>query len=257
MLNGRENELMLNIQRSASYYGEPWPNRIEEDRPYLEHLVELGLLAYGRFGGEQCLNLTESGKNFTIPVERIDSVGSKHLGVDEKITLELQRETGIDSFIETGSFKGGTSAWAANHFRHVITIEGMPGRWWKTWNNTLGQLSNVATLLGESGDLLPRILSVLQVPAIFWLDAHYCTTNHDEQKQGLSVCPVMHELLAINAHACAHLHVIMVDDARLFGIEKGWPREDVLLSELRKYDRQCILYEDVWYAIPAGLTFPK
>lgn len=184
-------------------------------------------------------------------------MGSKHLGPDFEITLALQKESGIDTFIETGTYKGMSSAWAADHFKIVVTVEGMPDRYWKTWHNTLGDKSNVMMLLGDSWDALPKVMKFIQTPAIFWLDAHYCTSNNNEQREGLQVCPVMQELLTINAHPCAHLHILMVDDARLFGNEQDWPREDVLLSELRKHDRQCILYEDVWYAIPAGLTFPK
>lgn len=180
-------------------------------------------------------------------------MGSKHLGPDFEITLALQKESGIDTFIETGTYKGMSSAWAADHFPTVITIEGMPDRYWKTWYNTLGSVPNVMMLLGDSWEVLPKVLRFVQVPALFWLDAHYCTTNQQEASAGLQVCPVMHELLTINEHPCAHLHIIMVDDARLFGVEKGWPSEKVLLSELRKHNRRCVLKDDVWYGLPSGL----
>ena len=177
-------------------------------------------------------------------------MGSKTLGTNHEITLALRDASGIDSFIETGTWKGGTTTWAAQHFPNVITCEGMPGRFWKTWHNALKGMPNVMPLLGESADLLPKVLDMMRTPAIFWLEAHYCTSNKEERSQGLNVCPVMHEILAINMSPCAHLHILMVDDARLFGVEDGWPTVAELTEVLEMHGRIVILYEDVFYAVP-------
>ena len=180
-------------------------------------------------------------------------MGSNHLGPNWPILQALKNESGIDTFIETGTWKGGTSKQASSLFEYVITIEGMPGRWWKTWNNTLCSLPNVASLTGDTVSVLPFLLHAIEVPAIFWLDAHYCTTNQEERSQGLTTCPVLKEIEAINNHRFAPWHVILVDDARLFGVEEGWPLVDDLLPALQQHGRQTWIHEDIWYAVQPAL----
>jgi hypothetical protein len=181
-------------------------------------------------------------------------MGSKHLGVDHDLTLAIKNELGIDTFIESGTWKGGTSLWAAEHFDEVITIEGYPARFYKTWRGFRHSAPNIMFLLGDSRTLMPALMTFLQVPAIFWLDAHYCTSNEQEADAGLDKCPIMYELMAINKHKLAYLHPIMIDDVRMFGNEGGWPRREVVMSELCQFNRRVIEFEDVWYALPEGCS---
>jgi hypothetical protein len=182
----------------------------------------------------------------------------KLMGMNPPLALAIRDNLGIDTFIETGTWRANTSVWAAQNFKEVRTLEGMPGRFYKSWSTYHTQYPNIMFQLGDSKTLLAQHMACLQVPALFWLDAHYCSSNEEEAGAGIVKCPVMHELLAINGHKLAHLHAIMVDDARLFGVESGWPRPDVLLSELGKFGRNVALYEDVYYGLPqgCGVTIP-
>ena len=43
-------------------------------------------------------------------------MGKHQMGPPAVLTLALQKRLGIEDFIETGTFHGNTTAWAAGHF---------------------------------------------------------------------------------------------------------------------------------------------
>ena len=83
---------------------------------------------------------------------------------------------------------------------------------------------------GRSTDVLKKILSTLDQPAVFFLDAHdldYPGVDNSLWKEE-DACPVLSELEVIGSHHIKN-HVIMVDDLRMFEIDhysedsKFWP----------------------------------
>jgi len=50
-------------------------------------------------------------------------MGYIQMGVPQELVLCLMKEMSIPVFVETGTFRGGTTFWAANHFEKVVTIE--------------------------------------------------------------------------------------------------------------------------------------
>ena len=82
-----------------------------------------------------------------------------------------------------------------------------------------GNLKNAEFLLGDSAEVLPKVLEDLHEPALFWLDGHFSggITARDP-----SVTPILLELEHILKHPTKG-HVILIDDARLFGSD-GYPK---------------------------------
>ena len=74
-------------------------------------------------------------------------------------------------------------------------------------------------LEGDSAGALPFILSKLKAPAVFWLDAH---ASGGETARGAIETPIESELAAILNHPIK-THVILIDDAREFGMGKDYP----------------------------------
>lgn len=90
---------------------------------------------------------------------------------------------GCKDFIETGTYRGGTSLTVARSFSDmaVWTIELDPDLFAQAATRFEG--SSVHNLLGDSVSLLPQILPTLRPRPFFWLDAHIspCNVAHGSQ----------------------------------------------------------------------------
>ncbi|HWV47791.1 MAG TPA: hypothetical protein VN039_17475, partial [Nitrospira sp.] len=74
-------------------------------------------------------------------------------------------------------------------------------------------------LHGNSASMLPLALASIKQSTLFWLDAHY--------SGGITACgdqhsPILLELEHIFRHPIRG-HVIVIDDARLFGADSAYP----------------------------------
>ncbi len=88
--------------------------------------------------------------------------------------------------------------------------------------------TGAAVWCGDSGEMMPFVLRYLDVPAIFWLDAHL---NEEYDGRQERMCPLLDELAAIRAWPHAAESVVLIDDIRLFG-EPGWPTREELATLL-------------------------
>ncbi len=116
-------------------------------------------------------------------------------------------------FIETGTYRGDTLDAVKHHVAKAWSIELAP---------ELASLArvrfavdaNVEILCGDSALLLPRVLDDLYEPALFWLDGHW--SMGETAKADDSETPILAELDAVLGHRSRD-HVVLIDDARLFG----------------------------------------
>lgn len=156
-------------------------------------------------------------------------------GVHETLALELREKYGINIFIETGTHSGFSSLWAAHNGFVVHTVEVSNDR----WENLAFAFRNEPEIhfyRGDSRTILPTILEEVKEPAIIFLDAHFA--------QSVSGTPIMDEIKAIKN--CPVKHIIMIDDARLFGVGKDWPIIQNVLDALKDTGRDKVyVYQDV------------
>jgi hypothetical protein len=143
--------------------------------------------------------------------------------VKQDILLRYQKQRRFSTFIETGTFTGEMIHAMRPHFARLISIEMAPAIFEATKRRFAGD-ARVELLLGDSGVLLPRVLSTLNHPALFWLDGHYMggTTARADQDS-----PVRAELTALLHHPVRR-HMVLIDDARLFTGTDGYPTIDEL-----------------------------
>jgi hypothetical protein len=87
--------------------------------------------------------------------------------------------------------------------------------------------AHIEIIEGDSAKKLAEIIPRIDGSALFWLDGHYSAgiTGRGEED-----CPIWGELASINGKL-PHPYVIIVDDARCFGVNEGYPT----LGELRAY----------------------
>lgn len=131
------------------------------------------------------------------------------------IRLQLLNDYAVGTtFIETGSMEGWTMHTALEYgFETMHGIELMQ-KYYDFSVDLLKNHNNIHLWLGESPDILPKIVENLTEPATFWLDAHASGPSIPGGKYG--GCPLVQEIEAISLSPCKD-HVIMIDDTRLLG----------------------------------------
>lgn len=180
-------------------------------------------------------------------------MGSYHMGPPEALILALQKQLGLEDFIETGTYRGDTAAWAGRHFSRVTTIELSPA-YHAAASARFQSQPSVRAICGGSAAVLREVVPALARPALFWLDAHW--SGLDTAGQGAE-CPVLEEVACINASPYAH--VVLIDDARLFCAPPPrphraghWPDLVTVAGALHAVGRRhVVLTKDVFVAVPA------
>src|SRR5882724_7917824 len=137
-------------------------------------------------------------------------MGNIRMGPPDTLIAALQARLGFGDFVETGTYRGNTAAWAAGQFTRVTTIELSPAFHAAAQERFRGQ-PGVRLLRGESSAVLREIVPTLTGPALFWLDAHWSGLDTVGRE---AECPLLAEIAVINA--ASPVHTVLVDDARLF-----------------------------------------
>jgi hypothetical protein len=118
-----------------------------------------------------------------------------------------------DTWIETGTYRGDTTAWLAKEAAHVWSIEPEPTLA-KAAMERFADNDKVTIAEGLSEDRLPEILAQVEGPVSFWLDGHFSAgVTH----RGPADTPIREELAAIEEHLPRLGQVrVLVDDLRCF-----------------------------------------
>lgn len=137
-------------------------------------------------------------------------MGIVSTGIPRELTLRLAAAVGSKAFVETGTYRGGTTRWAAEHFARVYTIE-KASTLFDAFSPELARLPGVRTIFGDSRNVLPEVMKEIgDEPALIWLDGHWSggdTSGLEDE------CPVLEELQCL-AHRPSD--IILIDDARFF-----------------------------------------
>jgi len=155
-------------------------------------------------------------------------MGAVTFGIPKKMVLLIKEYFSIEVFVETGTFKGKTSVWAAGIFRHVYTIENSK-ELFDSVSRTLRKYRNIHTLFGNSALQLRKVIAEIKQPSIFWLDAHWCggsTYGNDDP------CPLLDEIQIIKQSQ--YSHILMIDDARFFLKPPPHPQDSDLWPGLKE-----------------------
>ena len=136
----------------------------------------------------------------------------------QSLILRYAKKYNIKSLVETGTYRGDMLQATKRYFDILYSIELSK----KLYHNAKKRFlydSNIKLIHGNSGEKIKEVLKVLKQPAIFWLDGHY---SSGDTALGDKITPILDELN--NIFNCNNYeHIILIDDARLFGVEKDYP----------------------------------
>jgi len=180
-------------------------------------------------------------------------MGLADFGLPHELVEHLAAEHKLTSFFEAGTYYGESSAWAAQRFAAVKTVERAP-MLYAIARVKLARLPNVALEFGDSRTVIEQSLPSLP-PTLFWLDAHWCGGQTAGEFD--AECPLLDELKLLAP--ALDRHFLLIDDARLFAMPpppphkaEAWPCLaeifDVLRSQHEPYITIC---RDVIVAVPA------
>lgn len=153
--------------------------------------------------------------------------------VKQQLLLGLARRHRLRFFVETGTSFGDMVQMMIPHFDRIWTIE-LGDRLHAEAVEKFRNARKVELIHGDSGRELGRLISRLEGPALFWLDAHWSggARRGATSARGERDTPVLEELEHI-LHAADARHVVAIDDARLFGTDPEYPTVDQVAALVR------------------------
>ncbi len=128
------------------------------------------------------------------------------------------KQFGCPVLIETGTFRGHMIAAMLDSFEEIHSIE-LSDELFAKAQQRFADNRHVHLHHGDSGEMLPKLLAKIKRPVVFWLDAH---ASGGETATGKIDTPIVEELAEILRHPIKN-HVILIDDAREFGVGKHYP----------------------------------
>lgn len=136
----------------------------------------------------------------------------------KQVTIqEYRHRYNCMTLIETGTYLGDMVEAQKKLFHKIISIE-LGVDLFNKAQQRFSNDSNVTILQGDSGEVLPEVIEILDQPALFWLDGHYSsgiTAIGDKE------CPIFEELDTILSKKFNH--IILIDDARCFNNTGDYP----------------------------------
>jgi len=128
------------------------------------------------------------------------------------------REYSTPILIETGTWFGNAIFTLRHEFREIHSIELAPELHAQAFAN-LAHLQHIHLHLGDSATTLSIIAQSLTKPALYWLDGHWCA---GPSARGEKDTPIVEELTFL-LNRPAGRDVVLIDDARSFSGENGYP----------------------------------
>lgn len=158
---------------------------------------------------------------------------------------------GLTTMVETGTYYGDMIAALTGDFARLISIELQPSLARRA-QRRFARESKVQIVCGDSGDELGTIVRQLREPALFWLDGHY---SGGETARGVEDTPVMRELGHI-LRVPEGAHVVLIDDARLFGSDPAYPTLDALKAAVLELApaASVTVADDIVRIVPAAYS---
>lgn len=162
--------------------------------------------------------------------------------VKRRIVSSYASTFGATTFIETGTYFGDMDYAVKDIFQAIFSIE-LSEDLRRRAARRFRAYPHIQILQGDSGEVLPNILSNLSGNCLFWLDGHY---SGGITEKGGSETPVVKEVETILGHSNKN-PVILIDDARCFNGTHDYPTLDELreLVALKRPDYEFSVLNDV------------
>lgn len=162
--------------------------------------------------------------------------------VNELIKYAQRSENPI--LIETGTKYGDTVAAVRRAFYKIYSIE-LSQTLYDHAQRRFADDPDVTIINGDSGQHLESLLSTLNSPVIFFLDAHY---SGGDTARGSEETPIENELSVILSSS--HRHIVLIHDAHEFGSNTNYPSFERIQQLVHAYGYTINVWEDIIHITP-------
>lgn len=146
----------------------------------------------------------------------------------QHVIKTLGKQHGLSILVETGTYLGHMVDAQKRNFSRIISIE-LQSELAHQAKEKFSKYDHIEIIEGDSGQVVRQIVPTLEEPALFWLDGHF---SEGITAKGEKDTPIVEELTSIIQSKLPHL--ILIDDARHFNGENGYPSLHDLRELLRK-----------------------
>lgn len=161
--------------------------------------------------------------------------------IKQQTIRALSEKYGLDILVETGTYYGDMVDAMKPYFNRIFSIE-LSEELYRKALKRFGGEQKVEIIHGNSGVEIGSLIRRIEKPALFWLDGHY---SAGETAKGDKITPIYEELEHIfNSQHSGN--VIIIDDARCFGVDPGYPSMEDLVNfvKLKKPDTKIEVKHD-------------
>jgi hypothetical protein len=161
------------------------------------------------------------------PLRRIWGVNRHQTGLPSvlkrRVIASYAQRHKLKTFVESGTYLGETVAFMRSYCPRVYSVE-FQVHLAKAAQERFAHDPSIRIFQGDGSAWIPRIVAELKEPALFWLDGHFAAGT---ARDGELACPTVQEISSVLADT-RYPHLLLVDDAREFQGEGGYPTLDVL-----------------------------
>jgi hypothetical protein len=143
--------------------------------------------------------------------------------------LTLAKRFNIKTFIETGTYIGTTVEAVKGYFEEIHSIE-LGKQLYVMSIERFKENPHIHLYYGASENVLPNILEIINVPCLFWLDAH---DSAGLTARGEKASSLYAEIPMILSHHIKN-HIILVDDTNDCSDSDGYLSIDTIKKEIRE-----------------------
>ena len=167
--------------------------------------------------------------------------------VKQQNLRRIARQYGLKTLVETGTYYGDMIDALKRDFEKIYSIE-LSDELHRQAVRRFARQANVELIHGDSGRVLQDLIERIKTPCLFWLDGHY---SAGVTARGEKDTPIVEELSQIFSSSDIG-HVIVVDDARCFGVEPGYPTDKELREfvKARRPNTRVAVVDDAIQIIP-------
>jgi hypothetical protein len=170
--------------------------------------------------------------------------------IKQRAVLEYARRFDLHTLIETGTYYGEMVSATRRFFRTIYTVE-FDKSLFDMASRRFAKHPHIHVIQGDSQIAIRKLLSTVDGPCLFWLDAGYYGWGDlvgDRNR-------LTRELEAILGHHIVG-HVILMDDARGLNGKNGAPSLQVFVHSLQSTypDRLFEVRHDILRITPKSLT---
>tara|TARA_B100000965_G_C19465802_1_gene701814 strand:+ start:278 stop:901 length:624 start_codon:yes stop_codon:yes gene_type:complete len=150
--------------------------------------------------------------------------------VKQRILTNYAEVFNIKTFVETGTYYGDMLEALKYKFNLMYSIE-LSVKLYSLAKKRFKNDKFIKLINGDSATKLNQVLDKLsKKPTLFWLDGHY---SAGVTAKGSKETPIIEELQQIFENFNEE-YVIIIDDARCFGIDPSYPSIEYIIDYIKK-----------------------